>query len=154
LNYNSIYITYGGDETMGKRVLSTFSVVPVILLNGNNGWHMMDGGHMDWWGFPFMGIGMIGLWLFFVIIAFLVYKDAEERGMNGLLWLVLVILPWLGILFLVIYLIIREDRTPLSQKSAKAILNERYARGEITNAEYLQMKKDIEGDKTLNNGGE
>ena len=139
---------------MGRRILPMFSAVPGILLNGNNGWHMMNGGHMDWWGFPFMGIGMIGLWLFFVVIAFLIYKDAEERGMNGLLWLVLVILPWLGILFLVIYLIIREGRTHLPQKSAKTILNERYARGEITKEEYVQMKKDRAGDEILNNGGE
>lgn len=104
--------------------------------------HMMD---MDWWGMPFMGFWMIGLWLVFLVIAFLVYKDAEERGMSGLLWFILVILPWIGILFLVIYLIIRKDKVvdrPL-QKSANAIIDERYARGEITREDYQRMKKDI-----------
>jgi hydroxylamine reductase (hybrid-cluster protein) len=50
---------------------------------------------------------------------------------------------------LIIYLIIREDKTKqLSpQKSAKDILDARYARGELTKEEYLQMKKDIEGDE-------
>ncbi|UCE39633.1 MAG: SHOCT domain-containing protein [Thermoplasmata archaeon] len=100
---------------------------------------------MDWWGMPFMGFWMIGLWLVFLVIAFLVYKDAEERGMSGLLWFILVILPWIGILFLVIYLIIRKDKVvdrPL-QKSANAIIDERYARGEITREDYQRMKKDI-----------
>lgn len=108
----------------------------------------MDGGHMmdmDWWGFPLMWFWMIGVWLVFVVIAFLVYIDAEKRGMNGLLWLLLIILPWVGILFLIIYLIIREDKMPHrpTHKSANAILDERYARGEITKQEYLDMKKDI-----------
>lgn len=96
-----------------------------------------------------MGFWMIGGWLVFVVIAFLVYKDAEKRGMDGILWFVLVILPWIGILSLIIYLIIREDKTKqLSpQKSAKDILDARYARGELTKEEYLQMKKDIEGDE-------
>lgn len=108
----------------------------------------MDGDHMmdrDWWGFPFMWFWMIGVWLVFIVIAFFVYKDAEKRGMNGLLWFVLIILPWVGILFLIIYLIVREDKVKHipSQRSAGAILDERYARGEITREEYLSMKKDI-----------
>lgn len=108
----------------------------------------MDGEHMmdrDWWGFPFMWFWMIGIWLVFIVIAILVYKDAEKRGMNGLLWFVLVILPWAGILFLIIYLLVREDKKKHipSQKSAGAILDERYARGEITREDYLIMKKDI-----------
>lgn len=115
--------------------------IPGIVFNHMDGHHMMD-----WWGFPFIGFWMIGVWLVFVVIAFLVYDDAEKRGMNGLLWFVLVILPWIGLLFLIIYLIIREEKTkqlpPL--KSAKDILDERYARGEITGEEYQRMRKDIE----------
>lgn len=116
-----------------------------IMVYNMNDNHMNGYGMMDWWGIPFMGFWMISIWLVFAVIAFLVYKDAEKRGMNGLLWLVLVILPWIGILFLIIYLIIREDKTKqlLSQKSADVLLDERYARGEITREEYLRMKKDI-----------
>jgi len=60
------------------------------------GWEHM----MDWWGIPFMGYMMIGVWLVFIVIAFLVYQDANKRGMNGLLWFILVILPMIGIVFL------------------------------------------------------
>ncbi len=106
--------------------------------------HMMD---MNWWGLSSMWLWMIGYWVIFVIIGILVYKDAEERGMSGLLWFILVILPWIGILFLIIYLIIREDKVVdrLPQKSANAILDERYAKGEITRDDYQRMKKDMRG---------
>ena len=109
---------------------------------------MMGGEHMmDWWGIPFLGFMMIGVWLVFVVIAFLVYQDANRQGMNGLLWLILVILPMIGIVFLVIYLVIREEKTlqnPSSIKTAVQILDERYAKGEITREEYQQKKKDME----------
>jgi putative membrane protein len=107
---------------------------------------MMDWDHMmNWWGLPFMGFWMIGLWLIFIVIAFLVYKDAEKRGMNGLLWLILVILPWVGILFLILYLILRNDKSPQisASKNALQILDERYVKGEITKEEYEQKKKDL-----------
>lgn len=103
-------------------------------------YHMMDWGAM-WWGggvFPF--IWMIGYWLVFLVIAYLVYKDAESRGMNGLLWAVLVILPWIGMLFLIIYLLKREEGP---RRNAESILDERYARGELTRDEYLKMKEDL-----------
>ncbi len=119
----------------------------IVSANGDDdhmgGDHMMD---WDWFGIPYMWFWMIGIWLVLMVIAFLVYKDAEKREMNGLVWFILVILPWVGILFLIIYLIIREDKTPhdTHHKSANAILDERYAKGEITKQEYQQMKKDIE----------
>ncbi len=105
-----------------------------------NGWHMMD-----WWGFSSMWVWMIGIWIVFFIIAILVYMDAEKRNMNGLLWLILIIIPWIGILFLIVYLIIRENKTkqPAFEKNALSILNERYARGEITRKEYQKMKIDL-----------
>jgi len=108
---------------------------------------MMEWGHMmDWWGVPFMGFGMIGIWIVFIVIAFLVYKDAEQRNMNGLLWFILVIIPWIGILFLIVYLIIRSEEAEIEEaiEDAQKILDERYAKGEITRKEYLQMKKDME----------
>lgn len=42
-------------------------------------------------------------------IAFWVYKDAETRGMNGILWGILTFL--LCIVFLPVYLIIRKPQT-------------------------------------------
>ncbi len=41
-----------------------------------------------------------------IALAIWVYKDAEERGMEGALWLIIVLL--LGIIGLIIYLIVRE----------------------------------------------
>ncbi|MCD6111534.1 MAG: SHOCT domain-containing protein [Thermoplasmata archaeon] len=106
---------------------------------------------MDWWGWfgiPYMGFIMLGIWLIFLVIGILVYQDAERRGMNGILWFILVIIPWIGILALLVYLIVREGKSEavgstVRAKSAGALLDERYVRGEITREEYLKMKKDL-----------
>ena len=124
-----------------------FAGFPFILLDVDVGHMMGDWNHMmDWWGIPFMGFWWIGVWIVQFVIAFLVYKDAEKRKNNGLLWFVLVILPWIGIIFLIIYLIIREEKTEIkeSMNEAQKILDERYAKGEMTRREYLQAKEDIE----------
>ena len=115
-----------------------------ILLNGGDLYHMDH--MMDWWGVPFMGYWTIIFWVGQLIIATLVYKDAEKQEKSGLLWFVLVIIPWVGILFLIGYLVIRGEEVD-SEESVKAalkILDERYAKGEISRKEYLQTKKDIE----------
>ncbi|MDO8873412.1 MAG: SHOCT domain-containing protein [Methanoregula sp.] len=102
-----------------------------------------DGGY----GFPFFGLGMMLFWLVvFIAIAFLVYKDANSRGMNGLLWFILVILPMIGILFLIMYLIIRESsgqRAVEGQKTPMDILKERYAKGEITSEQFQMISEDL-----------
>jgi len=125
---------------------------------------MEPGEHMmDWWGIPFMGYMMIGAALVLVLIAFLIYLDAEKRGMNGLLWFFLVIVPMISVVSIIVYLIIRVDypvqqpvkesllhkpqvyqESPTSKITALAKLDERYANGEITREEYYQMKRDIE----------
>lgn len=135
----------------GKPVLLLIMLSLIVLLTGvavaDNGDHMVGDGMMDmgWLGFSFMWFWIIGYMMVFLIIGIIVYKDAEERGMSGLLWFILVILPFIGILFLIIYLVIRQDRTEkaIPQKSANAILDERYARGEITQEEYMRMKKEL-----------
>ncbi len=101
------------------------------------------------YGMPF-GLGLFGFWMgfwwiIFLIIGYLVYKDAEKRGMNGVLWFILVILPMVGILFLIIYVIIRETSSPETKRaSALEILKERYAKGEITHEEYMKMREELE----------
>jgi len=45
-----------------------------------------------------------------IILCIWVYKDAESRGMNGALWLIIVLLA--GLLGLIIYLIVREEKKP------------------------------------------
>ncbi len=140
---------------MRKKLLIVFGVLSLLIVisgqalaDGDDS-HMGDGDmmDMDWLGIPFMGVWMVGLWLVLVVIAVLVYKDSQDRGMNGILWFILIVLPWVGILFLIIYLIVRESKvtSTMPQKSANAILDERYARGEITREDYLRMKKDFKG---------
>ena len=101
---------------------------------------------MNW--FPFMGLGMTLVWLVSVALAYLVYKDAEKRGMNGLLWGLPILIPWIGILFLILYLILRDSGYRAAgganvKTSPEEILDERYAKGEVTRELYLQMKEDI-----------
>lgn len=98
----------------------------------------------SWPGIPFYGLGLIMLWLIFVTISFLVYQDAKERGMNGALWFVLIILPVIGILFLFTYLVIVESQEvePDEEEPLKT-LKERYARSEIDREEFLRIKEDI-----------
>ena len=50
-------------------------------------------------------IVVIVMWVIFILIAIWVYKDAEKRGANGVLWLIVVIL--LGLIGLIIYLVVR-----------------------------------------------
>ena len=42
-----------------------------------------------------------------ILLAIWVYKDAESRGMNGVLWLIVVLIA--GIIGLIIYLVVRGD---------------------------------------------
>jgi len=99
-------------------------------------------GYMHPYAFPFFG--MLIWWIPWLILAYLVYQDAEKRGMNGLLWFILVIIPMLGILFLIIYIVLRESK-PAREKTPLEILKERYARGEISEEEYRRMKEELEG---------
>lgn len=104
---------------------------------GHMGDYMMYGWNIWFW--------ILGTWIILAAIAFLVYLDARDRGMNGLLWFTLVILPMIGLAFLIAYLIARDDRYEyeMSRMSPEAILNRRYARGDITADEYWQMKKSM-----------
>lgn len=99
------------------------------------------------YGFPLLRLGMMLFWLvIFLIIAYLVYKDANTRGMNGLLWGILVLIPLVGILFLVIYVIIREtggQKVVYGEKSAMDILKERYAKGEISSEQFQKVSEDL-----------
>ena len=62
----------------------------------------------------FGGLGLLCLIpIVLIVIAILlgiwVYKDAESRGMNGVLWLIVVLIA--GIIGLIIYLVVRADHT-------------------------------------------
>jgi len=126
------------------EITSMLQAFPFIILNGGDLHHMDH--MMDWWGIPNMGFWWIAVWVVQFILAFLVYKDAEKQEKNALLWFFLIILPWIGILFLIGYLVVRGEEADTEEaiENAQKVLDERYAKGEITRTEYLQMKKDIE----------
>jgi len=107
----------------------------------------MGGGCDYGYSFLFFGLGIMLFWLIItLVIAYLVYKDANNRGMNGLLWGILVLLPMVGLVFLLIYIIIRETgshKTILGEKCAMDILKERYAKGEISSEQFKQISEDL-----------
>jgi putative membrane protein len=103
---------------------------------------------MDW--FPFMGFGTVFAWFISLAVAYLVYKDAEKRNMNGPLWGLPILIPWIGILFLILYLILRDsghriaaESSATAKTTAEEVLDERYARGEVTRELYQQIKEDL-----------
>jgi putative membrane protein len=115
--------------------------------------YMMD----DMWGgnygygmgysFPFSGWGMMLVWLVIaLIVGYLVYKDANSRGMNGLLWWILILIPFIGIIVLIAYVILREtsgQKMVTGEKTAMDILKERYAKGEITSEQFEKINEDL-----------
>ena len=130
-----------GSGKLGIPILMSFPFIVLDIGDFHHMDHMMDG-----WGIPNMGFWWIAVWAVQLILAVMAYKDAEKKDKNGLLWFFLVILPWVGFLFLIGYLVTQGEEADAEEaiEDAQKILDERYAKGEITQREYLQMKKDIE----------
>lgn len=77
--------------------------------------------HMIGW-YPYMGLGAHLVWLIFlIVVAYLVYKLIKTEK-------------------------ILSPKKP-SISSAADILDERYAKGELTREQYMQMKEDLKGAK-------
>ena len=88
-----------------------------------DGHHMFEG----WPGFPFLGWGMLLLWL--------------------LVFLILVILPMVGFIFLILYLVLREPAgvQPVpGGDTAMDMLRQRYARGDIDEEEFRKRENELE----------
>jgi len=118
-----------------------------VFLNGGD-FHHMD--YMwDWWSFSNIGLWWIGVWVTQLVFAILVYRDAKKKDKNDLLWFILVVLPWIGLFFLIGYLVVRNEEVDDEEvfENAQHVIDERYARGEIDRDEYLQMKKDLKNYK-------
>jgi len=85
--------------------------------------HDWSGGG-DWWFWPVAGFGGLLALLYLAVavwILFWVYKDAQSRGMNGALWVILVF--FLHLVGLVVYLLVRSGypvRKPESPTGAQA----------------------------------
>jgi hypothetical protein len=62
----------------------------------------------------YLFVGMLGLlcpliwFIIAILICIWVYKDAESRGMSGVLWLIVALL--LGLIGLIIYLVVRKPK--------------------------------------------
>jgi putative membrane protein len=89
---------------------------------------------------------MLAWIVLFLVIGYFVYLDANKRGMNGILWWILIIIPMIGIIALIFYIILRETGTQKSiseGKTAIDILKERYAKGEITSEQFQKMCEEL-----------
>jgi hypothetical protein len=70
----------------------------------------------------------------------------KHAGDERALWAILVLIPMVGVLFLVIYIIVRETggQKPVpGEKSTMDILKERYAKGEVTSEQFQKMSEDL-----------
>jgi len=69
----------------------------------------------EWFiGLAFLFILLPIVWFIIAILLCIwVYRDAESRGMNGVLWLIIVLIA--GIIGLIIYLVVRKEKKSLAQ---------------------------------------
>ena len=81
-------------------------------------YHSMYHTHMSFIG----SILMIAVWIVQLVIAYFIYRDAKDQKMLVPVWVILAILPMFGFLVDVLYLIIRELRTPRKTETASASL--------------------------------
>lgn len=102
-------------------------------------------GYGYYYMYPWMLWTVFFIWIIQVIVGYFVYRDAKQQDMNPVLWFILVILPMIGWFFLIVYVIIRETRPrePGDKESSEKILDERFAKGEITSEQYRQMKEEL-----------
>lgn len=72
----------------------------------------MSTGQLEWF---FIGFGLLLLlpiiwFIIAILLCIWVYRDAESRGMSGVLWLIVVLIA--GLIGLIIYLIVRKEKKP------------------------------------------
>jgi len=68
--------------------------------------------------YSFYSVFSLVLLIIWILVIVWVYRDAERRGMNGLLWALLVLIG--NLIGLIIYLIVRSDIVP-AQRAAPAL---------------------------------
>jgi RNA polymerase subunit RPABC4/transcription elongation factor Spt4 len=95
-------------------------VIAFLFLNVTRvGWHILGFRFIDsieHVGFPFSMLPfgfapfLIFLSVLWLVVIVWIYRDAEERGMNGILWALLVFVG--NIVGLLIYLIVRSENLP------------------------------------------
>ncbi len=65
-------------------------------------------------------------------------------GVIEFLFMIFYVIIPLGIIAAIAWVVYRTMKKSVDKKDALSILKERYARGEISREEYLQMKEDLE----------
>ncbi|MFQ5722120.1 MAG: zinc ribbon domain-containing protein [Candidatus Aminicenantales bacterium] len=75
----------------------------------------MDISRISFWPYKFftvtsLSVLYLGLFIIWIMVIVWVYRDAERRGMNGVLWALLVFIG--NLIGLLIYLIVRTDSLP------------------------------------------
>jgi len=88
-------------------VSGAFHSIKTTLTNGFDFW---PHGIMRITSFSIISILLLFVW---IIVIVWVYRDAERRGMNGVLWALLVFIG--NLIGLLIYLILRSDNPPLTE---------------------------------------
>ena len=85
-----------------------FGIMPMFFLRG----HMPMEGHFLGIPrmFPLAALPILLLTLVWIFVVVWVYRDAERRGMSGVLWALLVLVG--NFIGLLIYLIVRNDELP------------------------------------------
>ena len=81
----------GALHMLGRQGGETFHLGPSLLSLSNS----------------MLSLALLIIWIFVIVW---VYRDAERRGMNGVLWALLVLIG--NIIGLLIYLIVRSDSLP------------------------------------------
>jgi predicted nucleic acid-binding Zn ribbon protein len=101
----------------GAILITTLST---IASAADNPWDMWNTTTNPEAAGAFMGVAMVTCLIFalvwfiiWILVAIWVYKDANKRGKNGVLWLIIVIL--LGLIGLIIYLVVRGEKTEPSR---------------------------------------
>jgi putative membrane protein len=87
------------------------------------------------WGYG-PGAGMMGGW-----------GGGAMAPLGGIVWLLLLALIVVAVVWVVRATVRAGDRPPrsASHSAGLAVLDERYARGEINREDYLQKKRDVLG---------
>ena len=99
-------------------VMAPFGIVSNVFnrveTSLDNGLHVWSKG---FFGFPFIPLFSVLMLVFWIIVIIWVYRDAEKRGMNGVLWAILAFIG--NLIGLLIYLIVRSDNPLIPEKSTE-----------------------------------
>ncbi len=104
-------------------VLTPLALAPLgVVLGLSRGFHNISLNGFDfkpWFPFvPLWSLSFLFLLIWIVVIVW-VYRDAEERRMNGVLWALLVFIG--NLIGLIIYLIVRQDHPVPARDQAAAV---------------------------------